>query len=263
MTNKTAPTFFVHSCLLMLICGICTPELSGDIAVIGASKDNSMFENNPLNSNGAGSFFFAGRTGPLNNNALQRGLIAFDVAGSVPGGATIDSVSLSLHLSRSVSGDQPVSLHLLQQDWGEGTSSSDGPNPGVGAPATAGDATWQHTFFPGSTWTNPGGDFNAVASATQTVGLTLTNYNWSSAGMVADVQSWLDNPANNFGWAVLGNESGPTRVAKRFDSRNSATAAFRPSLTINFTPIPEPSTGLLGTVITMGLCCFGRKRRRM
>ena len=25
--------------------------------------------------------------------------------------------------------------------------------------------------------------------------------------MVTDVQSWLDNPANNFGWLVLGNES--------------------------------------------------------
>ncbi len=232
--------------------------------MIGASKDNSMFQASPLNSNGAGSYFFAGRTGNLNGGQLQRALISFDVAGSIPAGATIDSVTLSLNMSRSSSLDQPVGLHLLQQDWGEGTSNSDGgfPGPGVGAPATAGDATWQHTFFPGSTWTTQGGDFNAVASASQTVGFTTGIYTWSSSGMVADVQNWLDNPGNNFGWAVLGNESGPLQTAKRFDTRNNAIAANRPILTVNFTPIPEPSTSLICGIIAVGVCCINRNRKR-
>jgi serine protease len=52
--------------------------------------------------------------------------------------------------------------------------------------------------------------------------------------MVADVQSWLDNPATNFGWLVLGDESTGT-TAKRFDSRESTSP---PVLTIEYT---EPS----------------------
>ena len=36
--------------------------------------------------------------------------------------------------------------------------------------------------------------------------------------MVADVQSWLDNPATNFGWLVLGDES-DILTAKRFDTQ--------------------------------------------
>jgi hypothetical protein len=32
--------------------------------------------------------------------------------------------------------------------------------------------------------------------------------------MVADVQDWLDNPAGNFGWLVVGDEK-PTLPAQR------------------------------------------------
>ena len=35
----------------------------------------------------------------------------------------------------------------------------------------------------------------------------IGQYTWSSAQMVADVQGWLDNPASNFGWLMLGDES--------------------------------------------------------
>ena len=49
--------------------------------------------------------------------------------------------------------------------------------------------------------------------------------------MVADVQSWLNNPASNFGWLVLGDETA-IATAKRFDTRESASP---PMLTIEFT----------------------------
>ena len=57
--------------------------------------------------------------------------------------------------------------------------------------------------------------------------------------MIADVQSWLDNPATNFGWLVLGDESA-SATAKRFDTRESASP---PVLTIEYTrttPSPRP-----------------------
>ena len=54
--------------------------------------------------------------------------------------------------------------------------------------------------------------------------------------MVADVQSWLDNPASNFGWLVLGDETA-IATAKRFDTRESASP---PVLTIRIhTRAPE------------------------
>ncbi len=49
--------------------------------------------------------------------------------------------------------------------------------------------------------------------------------------MVSDVQSWLDNPAGNFGWLVLGDESA-SPTSKRFDTRESTTP---PVLTIEYT----------------------------
>jgi hypothetical protein len=55
--------------------------------------------------------------------------------------------------------------------------------------------------------------------------------------MVADVQSWLDNPANNFGWLVLGDESG-IATAKRFDTRESTSP---PVLSILYTSAPTPT----------------------
>jgi hypothetical protein len=133
-----------------------------------------------------------------------------------------------------------VELHKLLADWGEGTSHAPGEE-GDGAPATPNDATWRHRFFDTIFWTNEGGDFSVIVSASQSVG-AIGQYTWTSAQMVADVQSWLDDPDSNFGWLVLGDES--TNVtAKRFDTRESASP---PMLTIQFipaprvTPIPRP-----------------------
>jgi hypothetical protein len=111
---------------------------------------------------------------------------------------------------------------------------------GDGAPATPNDATWRHRFFDTIFWTNEGGDFSATVSASQSVG-GIGQYTWSSTQMVADVQSWLDDPASNFGWLVLGNET-TIATAKRFDTRESASP---PMLTIQYrvvaTPRPRPS----------------------
>ena len=126
-----------------------------------------------------------------------------------------------------------VELHKLLADWGEGTSIAPDPE-GEGAPATTNDATWRHRFFDTIFWTTEGGDFSATVSASQSVG-PVGQYMWSSAQMVADVQSWLDNPASNFGWLVLGDES-TTQTAKRFDTRESASP---PVLTIQYTPGPR------------------------
>ncbi|MDA1052613.1 MAG: GEVED domain-containing protein [Planctomycetota bacterium] len=200
---------------------------------LSAVADNTLYEDGAGGlSNGAGEHFFAGKNGPTGGNRKVRGLIAFDVAGNIPAGSTINSATLTLNMSMTKSGNTSVGLHAVSQNWGQGTSNA-GMGEGGGAPATTGDATWLHTFFNTSTWTTPGGDFNATASATQTVG-GVGSYTWGSTSqMVANAQSWLDSAAGNFGWLVLGNE---TAIAKRFDTRENPTPANRPQLTVDFDP---------------------------
>lgn len=198
---------------------------------IPAGKDNTLYENNNgAFSNGAGEYFFVGRTG---TGERRRALLFFDVASNIPAGATINSVTLRLNMSRTISGTLLVELHRALADWGEGTSNAAGEEGG-GASSTTGDATWRHRFFNTSFWTNPGGDFAGMASAEQSIS-AAGFYTWSSTPqMVNDVQSWLNNPSSNFGWLLLGAESS-TGSAKRFGSRQNSNAALRPVLTVNFT----------------------------
>lgn len=233
MTSKTLLT----AALVAAIGYTCTALASANIINIMPSKDNTLYEFDPTEgdfSNALGFHFFAGETGM---SELRRGVLAFDIAGSIPLGSTITAASLSLNMSRSATNTAyVVELHKLLADWGEGTSIAPGEE-GEGAPATTNDATWRHRFFDTIFWTTQGGDFSPTVSASQSVGGT-GYYMWSSAQMVADVQSWLDNPASNFGWLVLGDETA-IATAKRFDTRESASP---PILTIEFTgPRMAPS----------------------
>ena len=199
------------------------------------SKDNTLYEHvSGSLSNGAGQHFFAGKTA---SGLVRRGVIAFDTAGSIPAGSTIDSVSLTLNMSRTkfVTG-QTIALHRTLADWGEGTSVAvgGGGGEGAGGPSTAGDATWIHKFYSTTPWASAGGDFSATVSANTSVGI-VNQYTWTSAQMAADVQAWLDSPSSNFGWILIGNE-GTNTTAKRFDSRENATVGNRPVLEVQYSP---------------------------
>ncbi len=207
---------FLVALLMLTGVGTATAQNSVDLDPV---KDNTLFEDdNGGLSNGVGIHLFAGVT---NRGDIRRALLAFDVAGNLPTGATIDSVRLTLDMNMTVAGAQDMALHRVTADWGEGTSNAGTSNDGDGAPATTGDATWLHTFFNTATWSQSGGDFQAAASATTSV-VGNGSYTWSGAGMTADVQTWLSNPADNFGWILVGNE-GANRTAKRFVSREGAS----------------------------------------
>lgn len=205
--------------------------------VLEPSKDNTLYESDTGDlSNGSGAYFFAGRVAGFGGGAKRRGLIAFDVAGSIPAGATINSVTLQLHVSLTafLPPETNVTLHRVVRDWGEGISDSNFMGGGQGAIPSTGDATWIHTLFDTDFWTNPGGDFSVTASAGQSVG-GIDFYSWgSTAAMVADVQAWLDDPSTNFGWLIRGDEN-IIQTAKRFDSRENLIPDNRPKLTIDFT----------------------------
>jgi hypothetical protein len=61
--------------------------------------------------------------------------------------------------------------------------------------------------------------------------------------LVADIQSWLDYPATNFGWLLKTPEAASD--AKRFASREHLVASERPRLVITF--IPPASVATIGS----------------
>jgi hypothetical protein len=232
--------------------------VQADTITIYASRENTIFQDLRANSDGGGGALFVGED---QRSFARRALIGFDIATNIPAGATITSVQLSLFEEQASPGQKsarPIELHRLLDDWGGGTTGQGVPatHSGMGfpTPADGSTATWSHRFYNTVPWTSSGGDFAATASGSTMVGITRQAYVWDSTPMmVADVQGWLDDPASNFGWLLLGLESTPG-TARRFDSGDAANSALWPELTVTFSgaAVPEPRTlaslglGILG-----------------
>jgi uncharacterized repeat protein (TIGR01451 family) len=196
-------------------------------------KDNTLFQSSGgYVSDGAGGTMAVGLD--HYDGLAMRSLMEFNVAGSVPAGATITGVTLSVWVNLTFSNSTPsVELHKLLSDWGEGASVPPSFMPPFGT-AKTGDATWDHSFYPNQYWKTPGGDFSSTVSGVKTIGLDNQSYTWSSTSqMVADVQSWINNPSTNYGWLLKGDET--QESGKLLDTRESTTAAHRPTLTITYT----------------------------
>ncbi len=249
--------------LLSLVAGLLVPGLvHADTATLLPSKDNTLYEpiaqDNFLDmSDGAGPTMFSGKVkdadadpGPGTRPALRRAVLAFTIAGNIPAGATINSVQLTLYVDKvGQTASFNVDLHRLLADWGEGTSNTGNSRQGRGEPPTPGDATWHHTFYPDQYWSLPGGDYSLTVSDSRSVG-NVGFYTWgSTSGMVADVQSWLNTPSQNYGWIILSNET-TSQTTKRFATRENtgqtSGVSWKPKLVVNYTP-----------QVTTGACCQG------
>lgn len=209
-------------------------------ATLNPVKDNTIFSELTSNSD-AGGKLTSGRT---NVGNLRRALLGFNIAGGLPPGAIVTSAQLTLNLNQTTAtANASMSLSRLSQDWGEGTSDPLGNAGGAGVPATVGDATWTARFYDPATptlWTAAGGSYNATPSATATVGPALGVYTWTSALLATDVQGWVNTPATNFGWILVGDEV-TNQSARRFYSRESA-ANLRPALALSYNPTVPPLT---------------------
>ncbi len=221
----------------------CLESLEGRITPVtvnlSASADDTLYQDpNGQLSNGAGQHFYAGDT-VQTANFIRRGALKFNLA-AVPVGSIVLSASLTLNMSKTISGAESVALHPALKNWGEGTSNAAaggaGSGEGDGVQATSGDVTWLFTFFNSQRWSSAGGDFGPVSAATSVGG--VGSYQWSGAGVIADVQQWVNNPAADFGWILTGNEASKGS-AKQFDTKENANPADRPLLTITYT-LPNP-----------------------
>ncbi|HEV8376377.1 MAG TPA: DNRLRE domain-containing protein, partial [Candidatus Polarisedimenticolia bacterium] len=241
--------------------------VQGTQVTLQPSKDNTLYE--PIaqdsfadKSDGAGMTMFAGRVkdadadpGPGTRPALRRAVLAFDIAGSIPSGATINSVQLILYVDKvGVTTAYNVTLSRLLAAWGEGTANTGNSQQGRGEPPSGNDATWHHTFYATQFWSLPGGDYSLTASAAANVG-NVGFYTWgSTSGMVSDVQAWLNNPSQNFGWIVRSVETTTpsivTQTTKRFATRENTGSTggqtWKPRLVVDYT-----------TLVISGGCCLG------
>lgn len=220
--------------VVFLVC-VLPGVLSAEEIQLVASKDNTLYEDQSgLLSNGEGDYLYAGLTG---TGFLRRALIEFDLS-SIPYGSVVNSVSVRLTIDKMPSSPPTdfAFLHKVLNEWGEGDSNAGSPG-GMGAASSSGDATWIHTFFSDTFWSSAGGDFVVPESA-------LAPFNnfvpdpivFQSAGLVSDVQGWLDNPSSNHGWLLIGDENTEAN-ARRFYSRESVDTHPDdvPILTIDFT----------------------------
>ncbi|MCA9217388.1 MAG: hypothetical protein KDB27_30175, partial [Planctomycetales bacterium] len=147
-------------------------------------------------------------------------------------------------------GAEPASLHRVLSSWGEASSDAGEPG-GAGAAAEEGDATWLHRRYLSSNWNQPGGDFVSQSSGTIDIN-TVGDYAWSTQQMVTDIEFWRDNPNQNFGWLIQGNET-ERKTAKRLDSRENSVAANRPVLTIEYEdPVVLPTASISNASIAEG-----------
>jgi len=224
-------------------------------------EDTTIFSESDNSGGGTPAIF----SGTINNLTFEgdtqdrRALIRVDLT-SIPTDWFASTVSLRLSVESSGAnfGDIDYSLHRVTRAWGEGTvvGASEG---GFGSPADDGDATWAASEHNVAIWTLPGGDFVAEASATAIAGTVGSDIVWTGPGLIEDVQDWIDNPASNHGWIVIGALEGTRQRVKRFYS--SEAADFRPVLTVRAsrtpTALPTQSHPVAAIILACAFVAIG------
>jgi hypothetical protein len=209
------------------------PETAVHRAELEPSRDTTLIED-PAGDLGAGEAhaLFVGRMyrPPFDR---RRALLAFDVAAALPAGARVESAELTLQVTKSFGGGPlAVELRPVRAAWGEGEARPDLAH--LGAPATAGEATWTASAYGEKPWSHAGGDLAPRGSAVADVPDEPGPVTWRSAAMAEDVQGWLDDPASNHGWALVAADESTEGSLKRLTSRESVDLAARPRLVITW-----------------------------
>ncbi|MDR3764749.1 MAG: chitobiase/beta-hexosaminidase C-terminal domain-containing protein [Acidobacteriota bacterium] len=227
--------------------GGCTTNGTNTTAPTGCQSQVSTLYGAYNNNSSAGPAMFVGSGG----GGVKNGLVEFYVQNYIPSGAVVTSATLTMYVNMIAgsagtpgSGDttttHPVALYDMEKPWTQAVTTSATPlttwyngdftaygtyNPvgghGGGYQAATGDPTWTYQYYPTTTWTNPGGDYDAtnqIAVYTVTSNdctfnsngtlYTTAPYNcaaqtWTSDAMTADVQAWVSGTKTNYGWAFI------------------------------------------------------------
>jgi hypothetical protein len=215
----------------------------GDVAVFNPIADTTLIEAAPSNNLGGMSYVNSGTT---QNFTRNRGLFRFDVPGTIPSGSWVSNATFIIEVvGKPQDGFTPAdfALHRMLKPWGEGNKIGDPLHPGLGGPATEGDATWSSpSALTTNSWSEPGGgegkDFVAEISSEATIyAMDDSPYTFNSTpALVADVRRWVDQPGENFGWILISRAESASFTARRFGSRENTVSP--PLLRVEYLPPP-------------------------
>ncbi|MEK7584252.1 MAG: DNRLRE domain-containing protein, partial [Patescibacteria group bacterium] len=188
-------------------------------------------------------------------NKIHRSLIEFDLT-SIPTNAYIASSTMRLYCSFKWPVDTANTIHAykLLRDWTEGTSAD-------GTYLRNVDSTWWHADYEVQ-WGTQGADLVGTDRTSESLGsVSISTGCMSGTGAVADgvasqhnwqlttttIQSWAQDSSSNYGMILIGNEV-TGQLEHQFASRETSTAAFRPSLMVQYDLIPGTPASLGGSL---------------
>lgn len=202
-------------------------------------------------------------------------LLRFNVSGTIPGGATINSVTLKMTAAYSYSYSFSEVLKFWQVDpdnagWVEGTGPGTDPRLGATGRWLNQTSYTNDSVNSGTAWASSGlfaraaGDLGSQVGSQGFASITAgTTYSFTLATSMVD--GWLsDSNAENAGVAFHLTNSEAPPAASRFmyfhSMESGQSSGLLPQLVIDYTPVPEPTVaGLLGLG---GLLWLSRRVRR-
>src|SRR5215472_16226054 len=206
--------FAFHRILLLALAflGCATGNLSADTISLNPVADAYI---GSLRPNPGISNLFVGTTGVTGGPEIRRSLLRFDLSNSVPQGAQINSVTLQIDVIKEAANGavgNVVDARRLLRDWNEDEVTWDSPSAG-------------------QSWQAPGADGFQDSAALPSSAIFVTDPSFyvfpSQAGLVADVQAWVDDPASNFGWLLASENESTPKTARVVSSREDPNVADR------------------------------------
>jgi hypothetical protein len=244
-------------CLLLLFSA--TSGLAAQ-TFVGSAQTTGLMESYPDNNMGAVGWYPVGTIqnqacGTTNNPfaCRNRSLIKFDFQGLIPPGSRILNVDFRVWVTVQPPNDETdfntvFDFHRMLLPWGKGTGANGTNFPGaVGRPALPGESSWLMRLAPSNSWGIPGGaagiDYATQSSALTQVFTepgTQNDFIVSAISnrLVADVQHWVDNPGQNFGWLTKARNEADRWTAKRFMNIESGIDDY-PRLLVTYVPPPD------------------------
>lgn len=139
----------------------------------------------------------------------RRGLLKFDLT-SIPTNAKVTRAYLELYISAE---GQGIKAHKMLVTW-NGSSTYNSLGGGVDNDGTKAAVA--------QSWRN-GVNLD-----------TIVNTTWKSNVLVADIQDWVSNPSNNFGWLLKGLDESAGGDGMQFPGKAGTTQSQRPKLYVEY-----------------------------
>ena len=200
--------------------------------------DATVREDAPDNNYGDASSVTAGLSS--DGSSLSRALFKFDLS-RFPTNATVTNITLTLIEMSQPPVQSLFFLSPMLTNWVET------------------EVTWNSRSL-GIPWSESGGDFSGESAfaflSNQTAGTTnqfTDTGNIPGYGLVADAQSWIGNPARNFGWILTAWPEDTAGSAFQFGSRENPGS--QPVLTVGYT-VPFMPAMITAFSTTNGQFCF-------